>query len=116
MTRRSSSTSRISPRWSRPNIIATKANDEWIVSFANLTNVKSLRFTNNGKLTDAGLEHLAGLKQLETFSYVGTGMQGHAFAKFEGWTNLKSCSFRGSSIDDEGLRNLCRTFPKHGRP
>jgi len=93
------------------NIISTKADDDWIAPFANLTNLKSLRFTNNGKLTDVGLEHLAGLKQLETFSYVGTGMQGHVFAKFEGWTHLTHASFRGSSIDDEGLKNLCEHFP-----
>jgi len=93
------------------NIIATKASDDWIAPLASLTHLKSLRFTNNGKLTDAGLEHLAGLHQLEGFSFVGTAMQGHAFAKFEGWTNLKSCSFRGSSIDDEGLRLICERFP-----
>jgi len=93
------------------NIIATKASDDWIAPLASLTHLKSLRFTNNGKLTDAGLEHLAGLRQLEGFSFVGTAMQGHAFAKFEGWTNLKSCSFRGSSIDDEGLRLICERFP-----
>ncbi len=93
------------------NIIATKASDDWIAPLGRLTNLKTLRFTNNGKLTDAGLEHLAGLKQLESFSFVGTGMQGHAFAKFEGWTKLRQCSFRGSSIDDEGLRQLCEHFP-----
>jgi len=93
------------------NIIATKANDDWIAPLSKLTHLKSLRFTNNGKLTDAGLEHLAGLNQLEGFSFVGTAMQGHAFAKFDGWTNLKSCSFRGSSIDDEGLRLICERFP-----
>jgi hypothetical protein len=92
------------------NIIATKASDDWIAPLASLTHLRTLRFTNNGKLTDAGLEHLAGLRQLESFSFVGTGMQGHAFAKFEGWTNLKSSSFRGSSIDDEGLRLLCERF------
>ncbi len=93
------------------NIISTKADDDWIAPLANLTNLKSLRFTNNGKLTDIGLEHLAGLKQLENFSYVGTGMQGHAFAKFEGWTHVTHSSFRGSSIDDEGMKNLCEHFP-----
>jgi Leucine-rich repeat (LRR) protein len=92
-------------------IISTKADDNWIAPLASLTNLKSLRFVNNGKLTDIGLEHLAGLKQLENFSYVGTGMQGHAFAKFEGWTNLTHSSFRGSSIDDEGMKNLCEHFP-----
>ncbi len=93
------------------NIIATKLSDEWIAPLGKLTNLKSLRFTNNGKLTDVGLEHLAGLKNLETFSFVGTGMQGHAYAKFEGWTRLVKVSHRGSSIDDEGLRQLCEHLP-----
>ena len=93
------------------NIIATKLSDEWIAPLGKLTNLKSLRFTNNGKLTDVGLEHLAGLKNLETFSFVGTGMQGHAYAKFAGWTRLIKVSHRGSSIDDEGLRQLCEHLP-----
>ena len=93
------------------NIIATKLGDDGITQLAGLTNLKSLRFTNNGKLSDAGLEQLAGLKNLEAFSYVGTGMQGHAFAKFNGWNKLIRCSFRGSSIDDEGLQNICERFP-----
>ena len=94
------------------NIISTKMNDEWIGPIARLTKLKSLRFTNNGKLTDAGLEKLGGLKNLEAFSFIGTGMKGHAFAKFTGWTKLTRCSFRGSSIDDEGLRLICERFPQ----
>ncbi|HWE04323.1 MAG TPA: hypothetical protein VG326_18100 [Tepidisphaeraceae bacterium] len=93
------------------NIIQTKLSDEWIAPIGQLTNLKSLHFTNNGKLTDAGLEHLADLKQIESFGYVGTQMKGHAFAKFDGWTHLTNCSFRGSQIDDEGLRDLCDHFP-----
>lgn len=93
------------------NIIATKFSEDWVASIAGLTNLKTLRFTNNGKLSDLGLEQLAGLKNVETFSFVGTGMKGHAFAKFEGWTHLTKCSFRGSSIDDEGLEQLCAHFP-----
>ena len=93
------------------NIIATKANDEWVAPLGKLTNLKTLRFTNNGKLTDAGLEHFAGLKQVESFSFVGTGMQGHAFAKFENWSKVTRASFRGSSIDDEGLRLLSEHLP-----
>ena len=66
------------------NIIATKLSDEWIAPLGKLTNLKTLRFTNNGKLTDVGMAHLAGLKNLEQFSFVGTGMKGHAYAKCEG--------------------------------
>lgn len=93
------------------NIIATKFSDDWMPSIASLTNLKTLRFTNNGKLSDLGLEHLAGLKNVETFSFVGTGMKGHAFAKFDSWTHLTKCSFRGSNIDDEGLEQLCAHVP-----
>ena len=95
------------------NIIATKLNDDGIAPLGKLTNLKTLKFTNNGKLTDAGLEQLAGLRQLEYFNFVGTGMQGHAFAKFEGWTKLTRSSFRGSSLDDDGLRLLCERFPNY---
>lgn len=92
-------------------IIQTKCNDAWIAPLGKLSNLKSLRFVNNGKLTDAGLEQLAGLRKMESFGYIGTAMLGHAFAKFDGWTALKTCSFRGSSIDDEGLRLICEKFP-----
>ena len=93
------------------NIISTQFSDDWMASIAGLTGLKTLRFTNNGKLSDIGLEKLAGLRNMEAFSYIGTSMTGRAFAKFEGWTHLTRCSFRGSSIDDEGLRLICERFP-----
>ena len=93
------------------NVIATKANDEWIAPLGKLTNLKTLRFTNNGKLTDAGMEQFAGLKNLEAFSFVGTQITGKAYAKFEGFTKLIKVSHRGSSINDEGLAELCVHLP-----
>ena len=35
----------------------------------------------------------------------------HAFEKFSGWTKITRMSFRGSSIDDTGLRLICERFP-----
>lgn len=93
------------------NVISTKANDEWIAPLGKITSLKTLRFTNNGKLTDVGHEHLAGLKNLESFSFVGTGMTGRAYAKCDGWTKVTKVSHRGSSIDDEGLKELCDHLP-----
>lgn len=93
------------------NVISTKFNDEWIPHIAKLTHLKTLRFTNNGKLTDAGMVQLAGLKDLESFSFVGTAITGRAYAKFEGFTKLTRVSHRGSSIDDEGLKELCDHLP-----
>jgi len=93
------------------NIISTKFNDDWMPPIGKLTNLKVLRFTNNGKLTDAGMAQLADLKNLETFSFVGTQMTGKAYAQFEGFTKVTRVSHRGSSIDDEGLRQLCDHLP-----
>lgn len=93
------------------NIIATKFNDDWMPNIAKLTNLKTLRFTNNGKLTDAGLEQLAGLKNLEAFSFVGTAITGIAYAKFVGFDKLVKVSHRGSSINDDGLKELCDHLP-----
>lgn len=93
------------------NVISTKFNDEWMPSIAGLTNLKSLRFTNNGTLTDAGMEQLSGMKKLEAFSFVGTRITGRAYAKFEGFDKLTKVSHRGSSIDDEGLKELCDHLP-----
>lgn len=93
------------------NIISTKFNDAWMPNIAKLMNLKTLRFTNNGPLTDAGMEQLAGLKNLEQFSFVGTKITGRAYAKFDGFTKLVRVSHRGSSIDDEGLKELCDHLP-----
>jgi len=93
------------------NVISTKANDEWIAPLGKLTKLKTLRFTNNGKLTDAGMETFAGLTNLESFSFVGTAMTGKAYAKCSGWTKVTKVSHRGSNIDDEGLKQLCEHLP-----
>jgi hypothetical protein len=78
--------------------------------FATFPDLKSLSLHYFSKATDTGLEHLAGLKNLESFSFRGN-VPGHAFAKFEGWTNLKSIAFHGNAIDDEGLGHICERFP-----
>lgn len=93
------------------NVISTKANDEWIAPLRKLTNLKTLRFTNNGKLTDAGMETFAGLTSLESFSFVGTSITGKAYAKCANWSKVTKVSHRGSSIDDEGLEALCESLP-----
>lgn len=93
------------------NVIATQANDEWIAPLANLTKLKTLRFTNNGKLTDAGMEHFAGFKNLESFSFVGTSLTGTAYAKCEDWSKVTKVSHRGSQINDQGIKELCEHLP-----
>lgn len=93
------------------NIISTKLDDSGMPHLAKLTALKSLRLTNNGKITDAGMVQLAGLKNLETLAVVGTQITGKAYAAFEGFAKLTRISHRGSQIDDEGLRQLCEHLP-----
>lgn len=120
-------------------VVVTKLEESWLDPLLKLDHLQSLRIEKRGggglgdtalaKLqqltelpelkslslhyftaTDAGLEHLAGLRNLESFSFRGN-LAGHAFAKFEGWTNLKSIAFHGNGIDDEGLGYICEQFP-----
>lgn len=91
-------------------IIHTTAQNAWLASVAQLKGLTNLSIVNQSKLNDVGLAHLAGLKNLERFSYVGTSMTGKPFKDFTGWTKLRSSSFRGSQIDDEGLQSLCENF------
>jgi hypothetical protein len=77
---------------------------------ATFPDLKSLSLHYFSKATDAGLEHLAGLRNLESFSFRGH-LAGRAFAKFEGWTKLKSVAFHGNGIDDDGLGHICERFP-----
>ena len=93
------------------NVISTRCSDDWIAPIGQLTKLKKLSFTNNGKLTDAGMEKLAGLKNLEHFSFVGTAITGRAYAKCNDWTKVTRVSHRGSSIDDEGIKQLCEHLP-----
>jgi hypothetical protein len=93
------------------NVISTKFNDDWIAPIGQLTSLKKLSSTNNGKLTDAGMEKLAGLTNLESFNFVGTQITGRAYAKCTGWSKVTRVSHRGSSIDDEGLKELCDHLP-----
>jgi hypothetical protein len=94
-------------------IIHTNCENDWLKPLGKLKKLKSLNIVNQGKLTDEGLAHLAGLNQLERFAYIGTQLKGHPFKDFVGWTNLKSSSFRGSKLDDVGLEAMCRAFPNY---
>jgi hypothetical protein len=93
------------------SIISTKCSNEWIGPIGQLTTLKALSFVNNGKLTDAGMEKLADLKNLERFSFVGTAITGRAYAKCVNWDKLTRVSHRGSSINDEGIKELCDHLP-----
>jgi hypothetical protein len=120
-------------------IVATGIEDSWLAPLLKLTNLKTLSLEGRGKLgdeslvqlqhlskfpslttlelayfgkaTDAGLELLANLKNLEKFTFRGSPIKGHGFAKFEGWNKLKYINFHSNHLDDEGFGNVCEKFP-----
>ena len=71
----------------------------------------SLELAYFGQATDAGLEQLAGLKNLESFTFRGSPVKGHGFAKFKDWSRLKKINFHSNTLDDEGLGYVCENFP-----
>lgn len=94
-------------------IIHTNCENAWLKPLGKLKNLKTLNIVNQGKLSDEGLAHLAGLNGLTRFAYIGTQLKGHPFKDFKGWTKLTSSSFRGSKLDDEGIAAMCAAFPNY---
>ena len=119
---------------------ARNIEDSWVAPLLNLKNLKSLAIIGFarlgddslaqlqnlettcphlttlelayfGKATDAGLERLAGLKNLEKFTFRGSPVRGHGFSKFDGWTRLRNINFHSNQLDDEGLGYVCEKFP-----
>lgn len=80
-------------------------------SLSECPKLNSLEFAYFGQATDDGLAMLSGLKNLEKFTFRGSPVNGHAFAKFKGWTNLKSINFHSNNLDDEGFGYVCENFP-----
>jgi len=87
---------------------ASLAQLQQLTECPDLTNLELAYF---GKATDTGWEKLAGLKNLVSFTPRGAAYPGHCFAKFDGWTNLKSINFHSNALDDEGFGYVCENFP-----
>ncbi len=71
----------------------------------------SLELAYFGQATEAGFEQLAGLKNLEAFTPRGNSTHGHYFAKYEGWTKLRSLNLHSNNVDDEGMSYIGERFP-----
>jgi hypothetical protein len=126
------------PALENVTIVATRIEDSWLAPLLKLTNLKSLSIEGHGRLgddslaqlrqlsklpvltalelvgfkaTEAGLEQLAGLKNLERFAFIGFPIPGHSLVKFEGWTKLKSLNFHSNNLADEGMGCVCEKFP-----
>ena len=118
--------SNIEDSWLRPILNLNNLSKLTIIGFARLGDealahlqhlstacprLTELQLAYFGKATDAGLEQLAGLKNLQNFTFRGSPIRGHAFAKFDGWTRLTYINFHSNQLDDQGLGHVCESFP-----
>ena len=80
--------------------------DENVVPIASLTGLRALDFGRNPELTDAGIDVLAPLTQLEWLSLERTGVSGKGTEVFRTWKSLQYLDFYDSPFSDEGLQQL----------
>ena len=57
-------------------------------------------------ITDAGLIHVAPLKELRRLSLTSTPVTDHGLAQLQGLTHLESLNLEGTKVTDAGLKQL----------
>jgi hypothetical protein len=87
------------------NMYATKASDAGLVHLQTLTNLEYLIL--NERITDEGLAHLNGLKQLKSLSLGQTKVTGVGFARLAGLSHLSEIDLTNSQANDAGLKEIC---------
>jgi len=94
----------------RVQLHAASAGDEATPYLADLPHLEQVyfggEFASNEKLTDNGLENLAGLKQLERLHLNGTGITDAGVAHLSGLTGLKVLDLSGTQITDAAMPHL----------
>lgn len=83
-------------------------NDEALAQATQFKNLVSLNIGND--CTDAGMSHVAAMKQLETLYFNNNAVTDVGFAKLTGFDSLKTLYLNNTEVTDEGLRHL-KNFP-----
>jgi len=87
------------------NLSGTLVNDATLAMIKRLTELKRFRHDDN-LLTDAGLEHLSGLPNLEVLSLVQTQTSDAGLVHLKELRNLRSLFLYNNKITDAGLVHL----------
>jgi hypothetical protein len=75
-----------------------------------LTNLQTLDLANS-QITDTGLEHLKGLKHLEDLHLGNTQIGDAGLKHLKGMTNLKRLGLELTQVTDEGVSKLRQALP-----
>lgn len=71
--------------------------------------LKNLQIDLSGsKITDAGLEKIAGLSNVSKLNVAETGITGAGVAHIAGWTSLESLDLMDTKVDDDALVHLSK--------
>lgn len=81
------------------------ATDADLQDLAGLTELNALNLTGT-KVTDAGLKHLAGLEKLTTLTLQKTAVTGAGFKELTGLKQLHWVNLMGTKVTDAGLQAL----------
>lgn len=71
-----------------------------------LPHLRQLTFANRKKVSDAGLAHLAGLKQLKVLVLDGTSVTGPGLAHLRGLGQLELLTLSSTPLTNDGLEHL----------
>jgi len=80
--------------------------DDDLVCLKKLPDLEGLYLRKCGKVTDKGMESLAGLTKMKYLFLNGTGVTDKGLAQLKGMQNLQTLSIQGTQVTDEGLKNL----------
>jgi hypothetical protein len=88
------------------SIGGAQINDESLVDLAGLPNVERLSLSYNPKISDAGLQHLAPLKKLESLDINDTGITDDGLHWLTALPKLQELNISSTAVTDAGLGAL----------
>ncbi len=89
---------------------ATQVTDAGLENLKGLTQLQTL-FCNDTPITDANLEQLAGLTQLHILFLNGTQVTDAGLETLKALTQLQGLSLRGTKVTNAGVRKLQQALP-----
>jgi hypothetical protein len=94
------------PHLRRLELLSCPVTDAGLAHVAGLKDLRELTVWNSRGITDAGLEHFKGLSQLERLKVSKTGVTGAGLRHLRGHRRLQSLNLKHNAISDQGIREI----------
>lgn len=82
------------------------------VNLNELTQLQCQCVSDNTKVTDAGLEHIKALTQLQSLHLFGSQVTDTGLEYLKGLTKLQELHLHNTKVSDEGVRKLQQALPE----